>query len=249
MSKSASESKSLNPDSPSSGLQKPEYEFNGYWEQLSPEEIAAGKHRTMVGGFWEEIGSLQFEFMKTRGLLPEHQFVDIGCGAMRGGIYFVRYLNQGNYFGLDRNASLIQAGRLELDSVSLSDKLPNLLVNEQFELSLFETRFDYALALSVFTHLFMNHIMRCLIEVNRVLKPGGQFYATFFQSPHSGFLSPIHHTPGGITTYYDRDPFHYSFLEMENLAKIANLDVELIEEWTHPRNQKMLCFTKSPFNE
>ncbi len=55
-----------------------------YSRQLSPAEIAAGAHRAFVGGRWDEIGRSQFEFMKQRGLLPEHKLVDIGCGALRG---------------------------------------------------------------------------------------------------------------------------------------------------------------------
>ena len=230
-----------------SSLQRPEPKINAYSRQLSPDQIASREHRNMVGGFWQEIGSLQFEFLKNRGLLPQHKFIDIGCGAMRGGLYFVRYLDKGNYFGIDSNTSLIEAGKFELDAAGLSNKLPNLLINQKFELSLFEMKFDYALALSVFTHLYMNHIMRCLVEVNSVLKTGGQFYATFFESPSPGFPSPIHHNSGDITTYYDRDPFHYSFSEMEILAAAAKLEVELIDTWVHPRNQKMLCFTKTRF--
>jgi cyclopropane fatty-acyl-phospholipid synthase-like methyltransferase len=217
---------------------------NSYGRQLTPSEIAAKEHRAFVGGLWEEIGQLQFEFMKAQGLRPEHRLVDIGCGAMRGGIHFVNYLNKGHYFGLDINESLIAAANLELDAMGLLDKSPNLLINNKFELSLFNTKFEFAIAVSVFTHLFMNNIIRCLVEVAKVLSPGGKFYATFFQSPHSASLDPIFHSPGEITTYYDHDPFHYSFAEMQTMAAAASLEVELVNNWSHPRNQKMLCFTR-----
>lgn len=234
----------FHPDHINPRTQVTEQEVNSYGRQLTASEIAAKEHRAFVGGFWEEIGELQYEFMKAQGLLPEHTLVDIGCGAMRGGIHFVNYLNKGNYFGLDINESLIDAAKLELDAIGLLRKSPNLLINDKFELSLFKTKFDFAIALSVFTHLFMNNIIRCLVEVNRILNPGGKFYATFFQSPNSAYLNPIFHSPGGITTYYDHDPFHYSFSEMQNLAAIANLEVKLVDDWSHPRDQKMLCFTK-----
>jgi len=227
-----------------SGLDLEDQAINLYGRQLTASEIAAKEHRAFVGGLWEEVGQLQFEFMKAQGLLPEHKLVDVGCGAMRGGIHFVNYLNKGNYFGLDINKSLIEAARVELDSVGLLPKAPDLLVNDKFELSLFKTKFDFAIAISVFTHLFMNNIIRGLVEVNRVLSPSGKFYATFFQSSMPAYLDPISHSPGGITTYYDHDPFHYSFSEMQNLAALANLEVKLIEDWSHPRDQKMLCFTK-----
>ena len=212
-----------------------------YSRQLSPAEIAAGAHRAFVGGRWDEIGRSQFEFMKQRGLLPEHKLVDIGCGALRGGIHLIRYLHKGNYFGIDINRSLVEAGKLEVAAVGLSDKEPNLLVSDEFELSRFGTQFDYALAISFFTHLYMNHIVHCLVETNRVLKANGKLYATFFESPYSGYSHPIVH--GEITTNYVSDPFHYSLEEMKALASVAGMGIEP-DDWCNPRRQKMLCITQ-----
>ncbi|MEH1918614.1 class I SAM-dependent methyltransferase [Nostoc sp.] len=215
--------------------------INSYWQQWTNEEIATGKHRDMVGGLWDEMGCLQFEFLKQQGLLPEHSLLDVGCGSLRGGVHFVRYLDAGQYCGLDINASLIEAGKAELAAQGLLDKRPQLLVNEGFEFSRFEVQFDFALAVSVFTHLFMNHISRCLLEVKKVLKPNGKFYASFFQASHTVCLSPLVHQPGNITTFYDSDPFHYSPDELKMLAENAGLCVELIGDWEHPRSQKMVC--------
>jgi SAM-dependent methyltransferase len=236
----------LRPTDANPPLQETEPAVNAYGRQLTASEIAAKEHRPFVGGLWEEVGQLQFEFMKEQGLLPGHRFVDVGCGAMRGGVHFVNYLDKGNYYGLDINPSLMNAAKSELDALGLLHKSPHLLVNDKFELSLFGTKFDFAIAVSVFTHLFMNHITRCLVEVNKVLSPNGKFYATFFQAPQPAYLDPLLHTPGGITTYYDHDPFHCSFSEMQNWAAIANLQVKLVDDWSHPRDQKMLCFTRLP---
>src|SRR5262245_17052197 len=87
---------------------------NEYHRALTDEEIRAGAHRDFVGGLWDEIGRLQFDFLVAHGLKPEHKLVDVGCGALRGGVHFIRYLKPGHYFGLDLNASLIKAGEREL---------------------------------------------------------------------------------------------------------------------------------------
>ena len=55
--------------------------YNPYSRQLTPDEIAAGEHRAAVGGLWDELGRLQCDFMISAGLLPDHQFIDVGCGA------------------------------------------------------------------------------------------------------------------------------------------------------------------------
>ena len=49
-------------------------------------------HREYVGGMWELIGKLQFNFIVGQGLKPENCFLDIACGPLRGGIHFIPYL-------------------------------------------------------------------------------------------------------------------------------------------------------------
>lgn len=222
------------------------HEVNAYYSrQLSVSEIKSGEHRAFVGGLWEELGILQFEFMKKMGLSPDHKLLDVGCGAMRGGLYFVDYLNTGNYYGIDINMSLIDAAKLELSAAELLYKTPHLVVDDRFNFSVFDVDFDYAIAISVFTHLDTNHILRCLVNMQENLRLGGRFYATFFEAPKSLHLDPIKHNPGGIITNYDNDPFHYSYAEMEHLAKQVGMKVERATDWEHPRNQKMLCFVKT----
>jgi hypothetical protein len=43
-------------------------------------------HRAYVGGLWEEIGRLQFEFLLRHGLAPSDCFLNIACGSLRGGV-------------------------------------------------------------------------------------------------------------------------------------------------------------------
>jgi len=211
---------------------------NPYWRQLTSEEIAAGLHRDAVGGLWEEMGELQFEFLRQQGLLPEHRLLDVGCGSLRGGLFFINYLNSENYYGLDINESLIVAGQQELNLAGLTEKSPHLLVTPTFAASEFGVQFDFILAQSVFTHLFMNHIVRCLVEMKSVLQPEGRFYATFFEVPDVAQIRDVVHQPGGIVTHLDSDPFHYSFEEMSWFALQVGFEVERVSNWQHPRSQK-----------
>jgi len=213
---------------------------NYFTRQLTPAEIAAGEHRNFVGGLWREIGALQFEFLLREGLLPFHKLMDIGCGALRCGIPIIRYLKEGNYYGLDFNASLIEAGNCELAKEGLTAKRAKLVVNDKFEIDSFGVCFDFAIAQSVFTHLDGDLILRCLVETRKVLNPGGKFFCTFFLAPWPRHHAPIQHQPGGVITKFDRDPFHYSFREMESLAETAGFSAKLIGEWGHPRNLQML---------
>jgi SAM-dependent methyltransferase len=227
-------------------LQGPQDQMEGvneYVRQLTDRQIRKNEHRQFVGGLWEEIGAHQLNFLKQHGLKRDHLLLDVGCGCLRGGIACIRYLEAGNYFGLDINASLVKAGLMELEKEGLTEKRANLLVNDKFEFSRFGRTFNYAIALSVFTHLPMNHVIRCLIEIRKVLAPGGQFFATFFEAPSSAHLERVTHMPRNIQTNYDSDPYHYSLEECQIMARATGVQVRLIGEWGHPRGQRMLSFT------
>jgi len=218
---------------------------NSYGRELSQEDIANYVHRGFIGGLWGKLGLQQLEFLKSHGLKPDHKLIDIGCGCLRGGLHFMRYLDAGNYYGIDVNRSLIEAGVMEIKKEGLDDKLPTLLVDDHFRLDKFGEEFDYMVSVSLFTHLPMNIIIRCLSMASRVLKSNGIFFATFFEAPGSAHLDKIVHEPGGIITAYDVDPFHYSFEELSWMGAVSGLDTELIGDWNHPRNQKMAAFTLS----
>lgn len=216
--------------------------INSYGRQLTAEEIEAGAHRDFVGGLWDTLGPLQLDFLVKQGLRPGHRLLDIGCGALRGGVHFVRYLDPDGYAGMDINASLLDAGGRELANAGLRDRGAKLLEDDAFRFGRFGERFDFAIAVSVFTHLPINHIVRCLAEVARVLAPGGRCFATVFESPSSAHLDPLEHAPGGVTTYFDQDPFHISRNELQALAGFAGLQMDWIGDWSHPRAQQMACF-------
>ena len=202
---------------------------------LTEEELQSGKHRRWVGGDWERKGRIQIEFMKRRGLEPHHKFLDVGCGVLRGGLHFIDYLEPGNYYGIEAQEARIAAGEWELRQAQLEHKKPNLLVNEAFELDRFGETFDYALALSLFTHLDLNHIVRCLYEVGNSLNKWGEFYATFHEAPGPAHLKtmPIG-KGGGRFTNYDSNPYHYAFSELEWATQNVGLRAEYIGAWEHP---------------
>jgi SAM-dependent methyltransferase len=215
-----------------------------YERPLSDDEIKRKAYRNFVGGMWGEIGQLQFDFLLRQGLASSHRFLDIGCGALRGGIHFIRFLNVGNYYGIDMNPTLLKAARIEIDEAGLASRAPHLLLDESFALVKFDTTFHFALALSVFTHLGINALQRCLVRVAEVLEPGGRFYASYFPSPTLHRLEELTH-PGGIVSKADSDPFHYHHSVFEFLTTGLPLSVRHLGGWGHPRGQEMLQFTRS----
>ena len=81
-----------------------------------------------IGGLWEEIRALQFEFLIKKGLQPQHRMLDLGCGTLRGGRHFIRYLQPGNYYGIDISRKAIAFADQLIQQERLTDKSPHLLV-------------------------------------------------------------------------------------------------------------------------
>ncbi|MFW5450518.1 MAG: class I SAM-dependent methyltransferase [Methylophagaceae bacterium] len=220
---------------------------NIYGSEFSEKDVTSGAHRAAIGGLWGELGIKQLEFLIGQGLTPKDVMLDVGCGCLRGGIHFISYLDDNNYYGFDINESLLNAGyNIELDNVGLQRKLlqTNLRANECFDLSVFDKKFRYVFSFSLFTHLTINSIKRCLMEVCKVMDEDGCFYATCFICPHGEAVSLPFEQSAEITSFMDRDPYHYTISDLRWLALETGFDVFFVEPFTHPRNQKMACFTK-----
>lgn len=205
-------------------------------------------YRKDVGGMWEEMGKLQFDYLVKEGLKPEHRLLDVGCGSLRGGVHFIKYLEKGRYFGIDINKSLLDAGRGELKRIGLEGRKPVLIQTDSFSLEPLGVKFDYVLAQSVFTHLPINNIIRCIMNIDKVLSSGGRFYATFFENPKGkhNLLPEEHEQSDGtnLVTFFDKDPFHYDFDLFNWICEGTGMEVEYIGNWNHPRDQKMMVFMK-----
>jgi hypothetical protein len=87
------------------------------------------RHATLGGniGFtdWWDAGRPSFmRYLKLAAFSPETKVVDYGCGSLRVGGHFIRYLERGNYFGLDVTTALIDTGKDLIGSEMVSEKTP-----------------------------------------------------------------------------------------------------------------------------
>jgi SAM-dependent methyltransferase len=225
-----------------------------YTEPFTEKELRAGAHRKRAGGLWDELGRRQLDYLSARGLERTSRFLDVGCGPLRGGIHFARYLDPGCYFGIDVNESLLDAGyELEL-TPELRSKLPrdHLRATDRFDCD-FGVEFDFVLAHSLFTHLPLNDIRLCLHRVAEQTKVGGRFFATFFEAPADfpvdGILdAPKKIEPGARRTgkHPDRNPFWYWPGDLEWAASFSPWQFRYIGDWGHPRRQNMVEFLRTP---
>jgi len=191
--------------------------------EQGPLGIAKSGHRDYVGGDWDWIGRLQFEFMLTHGLRESDVLLDIGCGSLRGGLHFIRYLNCAHYLGLEKEEVLIKEGlERELGDKMLREKAPEFVISSRFEFHRFSKRPTFALAQSLFSHLSPEDIGLCLRNLRTFAPAGCVFYATFFECVHSQKTYSKSHS---------HLSFYYTRLQMETLGRLHKWKPTYIGKW------------------
>lgn len=191
-------------------------------------------HRRFVGGKWDAMGRLQFDFLVSQGLEPRHVFLDVGCGALRGGKHFIQYLEPGNYLGIDLHQELLDAGaKDEVGPELMESRRPELIASSDFEFDRFGKRPDFALAQSLFSHLTPDDITYCLGRLRSVANEGCAFWATFYHGNSDRNPEQSH----------SRRNFHYSPEEMASFGEKHGWEAHYHGEWGHPRGQVMVRYT------
>lgn len=137
------------------------------------------RRHAMVGPakLWEMKRDFQIQFLKSMGLKPEHYFLDIGCGTLRGGIPLIDYLDAGRYFGLEVREEALEEGRKELSDAGLENKKPELLLCPDITQLSLDQRFDYAWGFSVLIHMSDDILEQTLGFVGGHLSEHGTLYA------------------------------------------------------------------------
>jgi SAM-dependent methyltransferase len=152
-------------------------------------------HREAVGGRWEEVGRLQFDFV-THFISRETRVLDVACGSLRLGRLLVPWLDAWRYVGLDANPDLLSAGLKELGR---TDRHPALLVG------VCPCRLPDADV--VWIHALFDHIPPSDVEatLREALAAAPLVLATFFVGDDTPVLRG-----GAVVTYPNREYWHHS---------------------------------------
>lgn len=199
------------------------------------EGVAQLGHREYVGGRWDEIGKLQFDFLCAQGLRPEHVVLDVACGSLRAGVYVIPYLEPNHYWGLEKEQTLVTAGlEQELDSAIRTTKNPRFLVNSDFDVTGMSQAADFIWIHSLLTHLPLEVIQHCLSQIKCAATANTICFATFFETQSRR---------ENLNRSHDHETFFYTLEELTTCAAAAGWDLQYIGDWGHPRGQRMVKLT------
>jgi len=183
--------------------------------------LAEGRHRSIVGGRWDETGRAQMAALREVGLLPHHHLLDIGAGALRLGCKAVAYLEPGNYWATDASRDLMLAGHgAELVDPTRLDPA-QLIEDDAFAFPGVPDTITHAIAFAVFPHLPNDCLGRALINLARFPRLE-VFLFTVFLVPE-GQVQEQYRQPDGVVTHPDRPPRHR--LERDVIAAARRWDL------------------------
>ncbi|WOK98829.1 hypothetical protein Cni_G07541 [Canna indica] len=121
-----------------------------------PGELLVEEHHSNYGEPWAG-GRDVFEFLASSSrLAPTDHVLEIGCGTLRVGLHFIRFLDPARFHCLERDElSLMAALRYELPSQGLLHKRPLILRGEEMEFDRFgsDVIYDLIYASAVFLHM------------------------------------------------------------------------------------------------
>ncbi len=174
---------------------------------------------------YDFMGATQFRLLTTLGLRENHSLLDVGCGSLRAGRFFISYLQSGNYYGIEPNHWLIKdavENQIGVDQIRI--KQPKFDFNTDFNVGIFGEKFDFVVAQSIFSHTGLDLLSKALSNFKTVIKEDGIIAVTFIHgqndSKDKGWIYPecVSYTKTTLT------------------EKLENLGFSYLEiPWYHPR--------------
>lgn len=127
----------------------------------------------------ELSGQLQLELLKREGCAPSSKVLEIGCGCLNAGIPIIKYLEKGNYVGIDPNEWLRKAVMTQRYVSQLIDsKQPRFLNRNDFDASEIDFKFDYVFSHSVLSHCAHWQLNSFLLKTAKVLDQKGRILSS-----------------------------------------------------------------------
>lgn len=201
--------------------------------------IAAGRHRDIVGGRWEETGRIQMQALLQAGLLAHHHLLDVGAGSLRLGCKVVPYLDPGHYWATDASRALMLAG-WQHEMVDQSRLSPDRLIEDTcFEFPGVSAEITHAIAFAVFPHLPMAYLRRALTGLRRFERLETFLFTVFLAPDAQAAARPLRQADG-VVTHDLRAPYHVLPEDVSHMARMTGWQVEPLD-MRLPRGQVLFA--------
>jgi len=191
--------------------------------------------RQYVGSAWGKSGARQLATaQKFMGVRPEHDFLEIGCGALNAGQFFIHHLDAGRYVCVDPNEILREKSVRESATLqrNISAKRPRFVGRDDFDPRPAAALgahglFDRSWSHSVLSHAADWQLLQYFEVIAATLRPvSGVAMASLRFSDSDGRKMDASHDTSWIypgVSYFD-------FAEARCMAQRAGLELSLLPQ-------------------
>ncbi|MGE3366425.1 MAG: class I SAM-dependent methyltransferase [Rhizobiaceae bacterium] len=134
-----------------------------------------------VGGDYDKIGDIASDVVVHAGAKDGMAVLDFGCGSGRVASALSRKVNLSRYLGTDVVQALLDYAQTKTPAHYVFKRETGLRFPAE------DQAFDMAYAFSIFTHLLQTECYIYLLDMHRVLKPGGLAVISFLE-----LRAPLH---------------------------------------------------------
>ena len=198
-----------------------------------------------VGGLWDTVGPLQYNYLLKENLKPEHKLLDVCCGSFRVGRFLINYLEKNNYFGFDANSELINAGiknvlnQLENldDKINIPNQIRTLKIDENsIDYENIYEKMDFIWIHAVADHIEPKIFFDHLCKMSKIMHKSTKMYVTIFLDENDVEVM----SRGWGTTYKNKEYWHHTveFVE-KNIVNFLEIK-EVDKDYDHPLGLVML---------
>ena len=129
---------------------------------------------------FDEGGRRQIISLLREGLSPESKVLEIGMGPLRVAYWLIRLLDPQGYAGIEPHSGRVRwSAEALFPRDMLEHKQPRFDFNADFNTDVFDDKFDFFLAGSIWTHCAKNHIRTMLDGFVRNTVETGVFLVSY----------------------------------------------------------------------
>lgn len=129
---------------------------------------------------YDTMGASQFSLLTLFfGLRESHKLLEIGSGPLRAGRFFIMFLEEGNYYGVEPNQRATAKGlRHEVGEELVSQRKPTVVDRIDYGVHELGATFDYAVSYSVLTHCPPADVTRMFTNLSKCFHENSIFLGT-----------------------------------------------------------------------